>query len=162
MQERELVWKRHEIAAFGLALDVLNGVPVLGGGTEERGWLMQSASPVHIGLWYGPGQTIERWRDGFGAWQGVGFGREQTTVVCGHPALRQEAMVPEQPGAEGAFAGPEGVTAHGLEARPAMTAVVVSFEHRGIPVLVGWQIDTAERKAYQAAEEHFFAALQCL
>jgi hypothetical protein len=157
----KLQWKRHDMTTLGLALDLFEDPPVSEDGTEMSGWLTQTTGPVQIGVWYGPDQTIDRWRAGFSAWQGVTFESERATRVCGRPARRQQALVREQPPAQGTFTDAEGQLEYRTRTLPAMMAVVVAFEHRHTFVLVGWQIEAAQRKAYQAAEERFFRSLAC-
>jgi hypothetical protein len=155
--------RREEIEAIKLALELFAGPEVIRGHAEDGGWVMQFAPPVEIALWYGPGQTLERWRAGAeSTWRDVTFGAEERWALCGADARRLEAQIPAGEAAEGAFPAPDG----GLEFRPsapppATAVVVVGFEHRGTPVLLSWTVESARREELRAAEERFFAALEC-
>jgi hypothetical protein len=149
---------RATLDAIGLELELLDGAEV----TRWDGGLLQFSPPVEIGLWYGDGQTLQRWRAGAeSAWPGVTFAAERDEALCGAAARVIEARIPAGEAAEGGFTTPEG----GLELRtqqaPAKTAVVAAFVHRGTPILLSWTVAADRREALRAAEERFFASLSC-
>jgi hypothetical protein len=149
---------RATLDAIGLELELLDGAEV----TRWDGGLLQFAPPVEIGLWYGDGQTLERWRAGAeSAWPGVTFAAERGLALCGAPARLLEAQIPAGEAAEGGFETPAGGLELRTEQAPAKTAVVAAFVHRDTPILLSWTVEAGRREELRAAEERFFASLSC-
>jgi hypothetical protein len=149
---------RAAIEAIGVELDLFDGAEV----TRWEGGLLQFAPPVEIGLWYGEGQTLERWRAGAGTtWPGVTFADARSAALCGGPARLVEAQIPAGEPAQGGFETGEGELEFRTSQQPAKTAVVAAFAHRDTPILLSWTVEAARRDELRAAEERFFAALSC-
>jgi hypothetical protein len=149
---------RATVDAIGLELELFADAEV----TRWEGGLLQFAPPVEIGLWYGAGQTLERWRAGAeSAWPGVTFAGERSVALCGAPARLIEARIPAGEAVEGGFATAEGGLQYRTEQPAAKTAVLAGFTHRETPILLSWTVEAARREELRATEERFFAALSC-
>ena len=132
------------IEAIGLTLELPDGGQVIRG----EGSLLQFAPPVEIGVWYGAGQTVERWREGaLQTWPGVTFAQGRLL----------EAWIPAQAGAEGGFPAPGGGVDYRGTGTPEKIAVVAGFEHGGTPVLLSWTVEAERREELRPAEQRFFA-----
>jgi hypothetical protein len=155
-------WARRALAGAGLSLDVLADAEVSVEEEPGRGWLAQFAPPLELAVWYGPGQTLERWSTGvLETWPEASIGVEEAATACDVPARRQRAELPERPAATGGFP-----TAHGgIELRtqrfPARVTVALALKHQGIPVLATWTVDADREEELRSAERHFFQALEC-
>jgi hypothetical protein len=149
---------RTTIDAIGVALELFGDAEV----TRWEGGLLQFAPPVEIGLWYGDGQTLERWRAGAeSTWPGLTCAEERTVTLCGVPGRLLEVRIPAGAPAEGGFSTPGGAMEFRRVQAPAKTAVVAAFAHRGTPILLSWTVEADRREALRAAEERFFASLSC-
>jgi hypothetical protein len=149
---------RTTIDAIGVELELFGDAEI----TRWEGGLLQFAPPVEIGLWYGDGQTLDRWRAGAeSTWPGLSFAEERSVALCGVPGRRVEVRIPAGAAAEGGFATPGGELELRRVQAPAKTAVVAAFVHRGTPILLSWTVVTDQREALRAAEERFFASLSC-
>jgi hypothetical protein len=150
-----LTWKPTTLAP-GLDASVPEGGTYSATGTPEHGWMVSGKPPVLVGVWWGTGEDLARWRGGFQPEESPAFGKERTTSVCGRPARRLEVTTSGR--APDHVAVPGGAA---LEEHPAETAIAVELEHGGAPVLAYYVIATAERRRYAADEAHFFASIRC-
>jgi hypothetical protein len=165
-----LSWRRHEFKEARIRLELLDGPEVEridradgaavrpgeaeGPVTEQA--IVQNAAPVSLRAAVGPDATIEDWRKRVGAFITVSEEPREAITLCGQQASRQVARL----------TSPERLTTttHGKVKVPAedRTTVLVSFRHHDRPVLVAWTIATADRELHRAAEERFFASVECL
>ena len=151
-----LRWKRHVIAALGIAVDCLDKAIVAEGSSGGVTYFVQTSGPLQLAVRAGPGQNLRGWRRLYQSPRVATFGGESTLTVCGSPAARQEVTVEERP-ATGGFAG--------VPVRrdvPPTTHVAVSFRVRELPVLAVWSVEAARRDELRADEDHFFTSLCCL
>jgi hypothetical protein len=152
-------WRRVPLPGLAAAVDLLDGVPVSEGVFEETSYVVQVAPPVVAGVWYGPGQDLEGFRASFGPAEPVTFDRESRARVAGTPARRQTGRVTAGTVATGLVAGPGGELGHVDVVSGDVTHVAVAWVREGTPVLMRWQVETAERERWRAAEEHFFGSV---
>jgi len=150
-----LTWKPTTLAP-GLVASVPDGGTYTTSGTPDHGWMVSGKPPILVGVWYGPGEDLARWRAGFQPEDSPSFGKERTTTICGRSARRLEvttsARAPDQ------VAVPGGDT---LQSHPARTSIAVELSHAGAPVLAYYSVDTDQRRAYAADEAHFFSSISC-
>lgn len=152
-----LRWLAHPVAN-GMEIVVPDGGTLSVNGTADHGYVISSRGPLLIGLWYGPGEDLARWRGGFepDTDPGATFGRETKTRVCGRMARRLEAHTPSRPPASVAMPG--GETSQQF---PAKDSIAVELEHGGAPAVAYYVIESDQRAAYAADEERFFASIRC-
>jgi hypothetical protein len=155
-------WARRALAGAGLSLDVLADAEVSVEEETGSGWLAQFAPPLELAVWYGPGQTLERWRTGvLETWPEATLGPEEPATACEGAARRQRVELPERPAATGGFQTSHG----GIELRtqrfPARVSVALALEPAGVPVLATWTVDADHEERLRPAERHFFEALRC-
>jgi hypothetical protein len=157
----KMTWQTREIAPLGLTLDFLAGPAISEGVFEGVTYLIQSAGPLLLGVWYGAKQDLTTFRTGFGPQEPVTFGPEEEVRIGSQCAWRQVGTVAAGATAIGLVQGPDGLLGHISSSSIGVTHVVVAMPRRNLGVLIKWQVDTAERVTYQAAETHFFQAITC-
>lgn len=152
----KLHWTTHSPAP-GLTVALLDGEPTSVGGDAGHGSVVSGFRPVRVGLWYGPGEDLTRWRDGVVLNPGAAIGAESAATVCGQPASRLEVTTPTRAATDVTYVDGR----HGNEPNPGETFVAVAFHHHELPVVAFYVVETEQRRTYAADEAHFFASIVC-
>jgi hypothetical protein len=152
-------WRRVPLPGLTAAVDLLDQVPTAEGTFGGTTYVVQSAPPVTLGVWHGPGQDLRGFRDSFGPGEPVTFDRETRARVAGVPARRQIGHVTGGTVATGLVAQPGSDVGHVDVVAADLTYVAVAWVRTGTPVLMRWQVESVERERWRAAEEHFFGSV---
>lgn len=154
-----LPWRRHAITVSGISLEVVDGPLVLEGDAADFHYISQAHGQVGLDVWLGKTITLAWWRGRFGA-RNAAIDSETAVAVCGRPALRQEARVPEQR-ATGAVLTDGGI-GHLESTTPAEVHVAIEAAAAdGTPFVVSWRIEASRREALRGDEARFFASIRC-
>ncbi len=156
----EQQWERKTISELGISLDFFAGTPFSEGTFEGTTYVIQKKDPVVLGIWYGPKETLNTFRAGFGPSEVVTFGSEESLSVCNVKAKRQIATVAEGT-ATGLVREADGSLGHIYAEQIATTHIALAFRINEYGVLIRWQVPTSDRENNRKAEEHFFASLSC-
>jgi hypothetical protein len=155
MTTQRAKWTRHVLPS-GVVIPIPDGNPISTMGDANAGYVGVGFRPVRIGVFYGPGEDLARWREGIGRNPGATFGAESNASVCGLPARQLEGQTPTR--------GPDHVvTEHGPETQdnPGETFVARAFRWRDLPIVVFYVVVTDQRAAHAADETQFFAGIEC-
>jgi len=147
-------WQTRTVTPF-LTADILADVPLDVAGSASAGSLIAGDTPVRVGLYWGAGQDLVRWRANLGQLAGARFGEESGGNVCGQIARRLEVTVP---GHEAHYTGPAG---SGASHTPSEVIVLYAFHAGGTPVVALYAVAAAERAAHQGDELAFLASIKC-
>lgn len=160
MSQMPVTWRRHTVAALGLELDAFHGPTAAEGSAAGIIYFVQTSGPAQLSIRAGAGQDLVGWRKIYGPPCQAAFGDEASTTLCGQTAKRQEVTV-EPMQATGGFIGPDGKAVTMEHNDPRMVHVAVASRIGDQPFVAVWSVNGAQREAYRAAEEHFFASIRC-
>jgi hypothetical protein len=152
-------WRQVSLPWLAAAVDLLEEVPAFEGKFAGTTYVVQTSPPVTLGVWHGPGQDLEGFRGSFGPGEPVTFDLETRVRVAGAPARRQTGRVAAGTVATGLIAQPDGDIGHVDMVSGDVTHVAVAWVRAGTPVLMRWQVESAERERWRAAEDHFLGSV---
>jgi hypothetical protein len=161
MSTSNLSWRAYSITKLGITIDVVDGPDSLTeGGNGDLYYVIQNHGPIQLGIRGGKVVSLTWWRDNFGR-RAVAFGPETAVTVCGRPARRQEASVPEER-ATGSFRGSDGKIGH-MDHRvpPTIQVAIAGTTAAGVPFVAFWVVKPTQRAAMRADEDHFLASIRC-
>jgi hypothetical protein len=187
IEPKDIAWEPKK--GPGVSFDAMTGAEVTGGDMNGIAYMRQEKPPVAISIWNGGDRTIDAWRRGLG--KNTELTPEVSVDVCGRKGIRQEARLAGgrvQVGGGGASMAPDllrDLTAPDADQPkapeppplppppsptqaekrwrdiPPRTIVVLAFLGKNGPTIASWTVETAQRDAFKAAEDHFFASLRC-
>jgi hypothetical protein len=149
-----LGWRSVELADAHLTVDLFEG-PSKSRSWQPGGVVVQFQHEINLAVRAGKDETIEHWREYSVLPPEWTLSAPEPIVVCGRPAVTQTARAPEWHGEVKDTSG------YRMMAVPARTEVIVAFEQAGLGVTARWEIATARRAEWAAAERHFFQSLSC-
>jgi len=154
-------WTTHPLPEVDLTLDIFDdrsGLTVRTDGEVHA--LVQETGAIRLGIWAGPGQDLDRWRERLALRQ-VSFGPVDDVEVCSATGRLQTAEVAAAAGAIGGWPQGDGTIEHRAAEFGAEHQAAMHFVHGGRSVLVTWAVPLGQREAWAAAEAHFFGGVRC-
>lgn len=174
-------WDVRDLAELGLQVPVIQEVAIDASTMNDASYMRQSAPPLALAVWSGPGRTLANWRARYQGKSTAGLSPPADARVCGQPAVRQEVAIVagrrQVPTAAATELDIEGVAGGAaltepapsppqsptlrFETIPARTLIVLAFERAGVPVIVSYSVETERRQAFASVEQAFFDGLAC-
>lgn len=156
-----LGWLQRDIPELGLSVAFLSSAAIDESTEDDFRSLVQVAPPIQLGVYWGPGATLDGWAREIAADPRVQLGPRRAIRVCGHEATAQDAVTPEGGTAVGYVAQPGRPPSHVTREYPSMTVKVIAFERTNVPVLVSWRCETRHASESAAAEHQFLRSVAC-